>query len=150
MSFCFSAADSRRSLFSLVRLAFSARSSVQSSFAYGVSAGASMMLLCDRRRCARGVVCPNLHLRPNLLLDGIDLAVDLCCGIGRRSVVLEQGNNGIDILDRGETSALRLPDQLRVAPSLRDEIVDVQHGFCGFSVESSKFCGSTRAPSLRC
>ena len=91
----------------------------------------------------------NLHLRSNLLLDGIDLAVDLCCGIGRRSVVLEQGNNSIDILDRGETAALRLPDHLGVAPALRDEVVDVQHGVCGLAVESLKLCGSTRAPSLR-
>lgn len=44
-------------------------------------------------------------------------------------MILEEGNNLIDHLDAGKATSLRLSDELRVAASLNNEIVDVQH-FC--------------------
>lgn len=44
-------------------------------------------------------------------------------------MVLEEGNNFINYLDAGKAASLRLSDELRVAASLNNEIVDVQH-FC--------------------
>lgn len=53
-------------------------------------------------------------------------------------MVLEEGNNLFDHLNAGKAAALRLSDELRVAASLSNEVVNVQHfRFVALPVEST-------------